>query len=82
MKDEESAEDLEFVSLTSHEVGADIIPVNWSAEYPEDRGPVIATTSNQANRNAIGAHSGSYCIYKALAVAAGDKPKNIFFPTN
>jgi len=33
-------------------------------------GPVIATSVNLRNRNAIGAHSGSYCVYRALAVAS------------
>ena len=36
-----------------------------------ERGPVIATTRSQRMRNAIGAHSGSYCVYRALAVASG-----------
>ena len=31
----------------------------------------MATTRHQSQRNAIGAHSGSYSIYKALAVASG-----------
>ena len=35
------------------------------------RGPVIATVKHGGQRNAIGAHSGGYCIYTALAVAAG-----------
>jgi len=47
----------------------------WGEEDPEKRGPVIATTRHQSQRNAIGAHSGSYCIYKALAVATGTLSK-------
>ena len=35
------------------------------------RGPVIATVTNPAQRNAIGTHAGSYSVYRALAVAAG-----------
>jgi GTP cyclohydrolase II len=37
-----------------------------------ERGPVIATVKHGGQRNAIGAHSGGYCIYTALAVAAGE----------
>jgi len=32
---------------------------------------VIATVANAAHRNAIGTHSGSYAIYRALAIATG-----------
>jgi GTP cyclohydrolase II len=32
---------------------------------------VIGTTSSRAHRNVIGTHSGSYSVYRALAVAAG-----------
>ena len=35
------------------------------------RGPIICTVRHFNQRNAIGAHSGSYCIYTGLAVAAG-----------
>ena len=35
------------------------------------RGPVIATVTNPAQRNAIGTHAGSYSVYRAVAVAAG-----------
>jgi GTP cyclohydrolase II len=35
------------------------------------RGPVVATTTNLEHRNAIGSHSGSYTVYRALATAAG-----------
>jgi GTP cyclohydrolase II len=35
------------------------------------RGPVIATLSNANHRNAIGTHTGSYAVYRALAVAQG-----------
>lgn len=44
-------------------------PLNWGAESPAERGPVIGTLTTQ--RNAIGAHAGSYSIYRALAIAAG-----------
>ena len=35
------------------------------------RGPVIATLNKQAHRNVIGTHSGSYAVYRALAIASG-----------
>ena len=33
--------------------------------------PVVGTTTTRAHRNVIGTHSGSYSVYRALAVAAG-----------
>lgn len=45
--------------------------IRWGAADPRDRGPVIGTTTNPAQRNAIGTHSGSYGVYRALGVAAG-----------
>jgi hypothetical protein len=35
------------------------------------RGPLIGTVTNSAQRNVIGTHSGSYSVYRAVAVAAG-----------
>jgi GTP cyclohydrolase II len=35
------------------------------------RGPVVATPAGAGERNAIGSYSGSYSVYRALAVAAG-----------
>jgi GTP cyclohydrolase II len=35
------------------------------------RGPIVGSTANRSQRNVIGSHSGSYGIYRALAVAAG-----------
>ena len=45
-------------------------PIIWGARDPKLRGPVVGTVSDPAKRNAIGVHSGSYGIYRALAVAA------------
>src|SRR5262249_19759412 len=45
-------------------------PVIWGARDPKLRGPVVGTVADQARRNAIGVHSGSYGIYRALAIAA------------
>ncbi len=45
--------------------------LQWGAVTAAERGPVIASLSNPAQRNAIGTHSGAYALYRALAVAAG-----------
>jgi len=64
----------EWVSLTTHDghFGSNPIDMVWGASNPMERGPVIATVKHGGQRNAIGAHSGGYCIYTALAVAAGE----------
>lgn len=64
---------LDYVNLTSHTdaFGVDPIPISWGHPDPLVRGPVICTVRHSSQRNAIGAHSGSYCIYTGLAVAAG-----------
>ncbi len=46
-------------------------PLTWGATDPHERGPVIATVSDVADRNAIGTHGGSYSLYRALAVSSG-----------
>ena len=46
--------------------------MNWGHSDPLVRGPVVATVKHGGQRNAIGAHGGGYCIYTALAVAAGE----------
>lgn len=45
--------------------------IQWGAAEARERGPVIASLTNPAQRNAIGTHSGAYAVYRALAVAAG-----------
>src|SRR6185436_4471953 len=61
------------IRLTSHPgqgtSGAPVI--HWGAADALERGPVIGTTANRSQRNVIGTHSGSYGVYRALAVAAG-----------
>lgn len=61
------------IVLTSHPTnfGPKPIPIHWGAQEPLKRGPVIATLTKQAHRNVIGTHSGSYAIYRALAIASG-----------
>jgi GTP cyclohydrolase II len=44
--------------------------VIWGARDPKIRGPVVGTVGDPGKRNAIGVHSGSYGIYRALAIAA------------
>ena len=59
------------IRLTSHPGGAGqgSIRLCWGAPTPADRGPVVASPADPRHRNAIGSHSGSYAVYRALAVA-------------
>ena len=58
------------IKLHSHPTGRkSTAPIRWGAANAAERGPVVGTLT--AQRNAIGAHSGSYSLYRALAVAAG-----------
>ncbi len=60
------------IKLTSHPTTTqEVVPITWGAKTPAERGPVIGTLTDPARRNAIGAHSGSYALYRALAIAAG-----------
>lgn len=60
------------IVLSSHPgPGQKPVAIHWGASDPAKRGPVIGTTTNPLHRNVIGAHSGSYAVYRALAVAAG-----------
>lgn len=59
------------IRLTSHSGGGDALPICWAAPTAAERGPLIGTTSKRGHRNVIGTHSGSYSVYRALAVAAG-----------
>ncbi|KAJ7126946.1 GTP cyclohydrolase N terminal-domain-containing protein [Mycena epipterygia] len=48
-------------------------PLHWGADAPSARGPVICSRlpGSIKARNALGAHSGSYSIYRALSIALG-----------
>lgn len=46
-------------------------PIKWGAATARERGPVIGTVTSAGDRNAIGAHGGSYSLYRALAVSSG-----------
>ncbi len=50
------------------------LPVRWGATNPLERGPIVASNTNSKARNAIGAHSGSYTVYRALSIAQGKFP--------
>jgi GTP cyclohydrolase II len=63
------------IRITSHpgQQGPSGAPaINWGAGTAAERGPVIGTTTKRSQRNVIGTHSGSYGIYRALAVATGN----------
>ena len=64
---------IEHIRLTSHpEPGAKLpFPIKWGAATARDRGPIVGTVSQPQHRNVIGSHSGSYAVYRALAVSSG-----------
>src|SRR5690349_10650313 len=70
----DTAPPLRHIRLTSHPgQGATGAPaIHWGAGDPLARGPVVGTTTNRSQRNVVGTHSGSYGVYRALAVAAGN----------
>jgi GTP cyclohydrolase II len=78
MNKENKFEKASHVVLTSHanQINKEILPIKWGAKDPMERGPVIGTISEKDNRNAIGTHSGSYTIYRALSIASGKYPKH------
>jgi GTP cyclohydrolase II len=61
------------IRLTSHpgHRAAARFPLTWGAATARERGPVIGTVTTPSERNAIGAHGGSYALYRALAVSSG-----------
>jgi hypothetical protein len=61
------------IRLTSHPiegVAGGAPPIRWGNDDPIVRGPIVGTTTNRNQRNVVGTHSGSYGVYRALAVAA------------
>lgn len=73
-----SAAPSKHIRLTSHpgQQGVGGAPtIRWGAATAAERGPVVGTTVNRSQRNVIGTHSGSYGVYRALAVAAGNLVK-------
>jgi len=61
------------IVLTSHPSGqaAQGPAIVWGAPTAADRGPVVSGFTGADTRNVIGTHSGSYALYRALAVASG-----------
>ena len=62
------------IVLSSHPQGgreSRVPNICWGAPTAHQRGPLIASLSDPARRNVIGAHAGAYSVYRALAVAAG-----------
>lgn len=55
----------------SHLKYPESLVLEWGAQDPMKRGAVVASQTNPKARNAIGSHSGSYTIYRALSVASG-----------
>ena len=64
--------DPRHIVLTSHPPTGSRRPpeIHWGAAGAQARGPVIGGMSG-GSRNVIGAHSGSYGVYRALAIATG-----------
>jgi GTP cyclohydrolase II len=64
------------IILTSHpgQMPKLQFPVRWGDKDPHRRGPIIATFTDKNARNVIGAHSGSYSVYRALSIASGKYP--------
>jgi GTP cyclohydrolase II len=62
------------IRLTSHpgQGAAGAPPLEWGAATAAERGPLVGTTTHRSQRNVVGTHSGSYGVYRALAVAAGN----------
>lgn len=65
-----------LIKLTTHpsQFDVDPEPITWDTVDPTLRGPVVATVSKPGRRNAIGAHSGSYSVYRAVALAVKAAP--------
>ena len=63
----------DHIVLSSHPSasGRRAFEIHWGARTAAERGPVIASLTDVAHRNAIGTHGGAYAVYRALAVASG-----------
>jgi len=73
MQEPKALSKLKHIVLTSHpgRSGEKPLPIHWGESDPLKRGPIVGTLITPAHRNVIGTHSGSYSIYRALAVASG-----------
>jgi GTP cyclohydrolase II len=59
------------IVLTSHKPREGLPKIKWGAANLEERGPLIASMADHAASNVIGAYSGAYSVYRAMAVAIG-----------
>lgn len=63
---------LQPIVLTSHPAKfSKSLSIHWGAADPISRGAIVGSVTTPAHRNVIGTHSGSYSVYRALAVASG-----------
>ncbi|MFZ9098932.1 MAG: hypothetical protein ACO2Z8_05660, partial [Burkholderiaceae bacterium] len=60
------------IRLTSHAGSTRALALQWGAADPQTRGPIVGGAAHAAERNVIGTYGGSYSVYRALAVAAGN----------
>jgi len=61
------------IRLTSHpepNTATARFPIRWGLADPKARGPLIGSVTSPGDRNVIGAHGGSYSLYRALAISA------------
>jgi GTP cyclohydrolase II len=73
LKTEKRQKNPKPIVLATHPSPHGLAPtaVRWGERDPMLRGPLIGSVTNPALRNVIGTHSGSYSVYRAVAVAAG-----------
>jgi GTP cyclohydrolase II len=78
MSEDSTKSKSKHIVLTSHPArfGPKPIPIHWGAADPRYRGPIVGSLTNPAHRNVVGSHSGSYGVYRALAVASGKLQSN------
>ncbi|KAJ3203950.1 Uracil-regulated protein 1 [Clydaea vesicula] len=61
------------IVLTTYpgQVGVSPIPMKWGSADPSIRGPIVVSRHPDSIklRNAVGAHGGSYSVYRALSIA-------------
>ncbi len=69
--DKHTRSDHVVLATHSHLKYPESLTLHWGAKNPMQRAPVVASHSDPKTRNAIGSHSGSYTIYRALSIAAG-----------
>ncbi|QLG73900.1 hypothetical protein HG535_0F04120 [Zygotorulaspora mrakii] len=69
---------LDTITLTTYPEDSTPIALSWGESSPEERGPIVASRDREGlvKHNAIGAHSGSYCVYHALAIGSKQLKKD------